>query len=226
MVATDYVARSAKDGYTLLFGTIATTINTTLMPDKAPNVEKDHDADRARRLDPQYPGGQSRARCQRREGPDRARQSRSRTNCSMARPASAADRIWRPNCSSRWPDIKMTGVLYPGSGQTAIDLIAGRIQVMFAPASTVLGLYQGRPRQSAGDDRSQTRERRARSADDRRSGPARLRRRPLVRHPRPGRHAEAGHRHISEATNNALKDPEVLKELETPGPECARRQPG
>src|ERR1700687_2733052 len=41
MVATDYVARSAKDGYTLMFATIATTINITLFPDKAPNVEKD-----------------------------------------------------------------------------------------------------------------------------------------------------------------------------------------
>ena len=38
--------------------------------------------------------------------------------------------------------IKMTGVLYPGSGQTAVDLIAGRIQVMFAPAPTVLGLIK------------------------------------------------------------------------------------
>ena len=41
MVATDYVARSAKDGYTLMFATIATTINMTLMAGKAPNVEKD-----------------------------------------------------------------------------------------------------------------------------------------------------------------------------------------
>ena len=38
--------------------------------------------------------------------------------------------------------VKMTGVLYPGSGQTAVDLIAGRIQVMFAPAPTVLGLIK------------------------------------------------------------------------------------
>ena len=41
MVASDYVARSTKDGYTLLFGTIALTINPTLMPNKGPNVEKD-----------------------------------------------------------------------------------------------------------------------------------------------------------------------------------------
>src|SRR5215831_3138147 len=41
MLATDYVARSPKDGYTLLFATIAATINTTLMPNKGPNFEKD-----------------------------------------------------------------------------------------------------------------------------------------------------------------------------------------
>ena len=38
--------------------------------------------------------------------------------------------------------VKMTGVLYPGSSQTAVDLISGRIQVMFAPAPTVLGLIK------------------------------------------------------------------------------------
>ncbi len=36
----------------------------------------------------------------------------------------------------------MTGVLYPGSAQTALDLISGRIQVMFSPASTVLGFIK------------------------------------------------------------------------------------
>ncbi|MGB8103819.1 MAG: tripartite tricarboxylate transporter substrate-binding protein, partial [Pseudolabrys sp.] len=41
MIATDYVARSAKDGYTLLFATIAATINTTMMPGKGANFEKD-----------------------------------------------------------------------------------------------------------------------------------------------------------------------------------------
>ena len=29
--------------------------------------------------------------------------------------------------------IKMTGVLYPGSAQTVVDLVSGRIQVMFRP---------------------------------------------------------------------------------------------
>ena len=91
--------------------------------------------------------------------------------------------------------VKMTGVLYPGSGQTAVDLIAGRIQVMFAPAPTVLGLIKDGRVKTLGHHRSQALERRARSADDCRSGPARLRRRPVVRHPRPRRPAAAGGRH-------------------------------
>src|SRR5664279_6543676 len=41
MIATEYVARATKDGYTLLLATIAAAINTTLMPDKGPNFEKD-----------------------------------------------------------------------------------------------------------------------------------------------------------------------------------------
>ncbi len=38
LVATEYVSRSAKDGYTLLFATIAAAINTTMMPNKGPNL--------------------------------------------------------------------------------------------------------------------------------------------------------------------------------------------
>ena len=41
MIATDYVARASKDGYTLLLATIAATINTTLMPNKGANFQTD-----------------------------------------------------------------------------------------------------------------------------------------------------------------------------------------
>ena len=41
MIATDYVARASKDGYTLLLATIAATINTTLMPGKGANFQTD-----------------------------------------------------------------------------------------------------------------------------------------------------------------------------------------
>jgi tripartite-type tricarboxylate transporter receptor subunit TctC len=40
MVATDYVARGPRT-ITLLFATIAVTINATLMPGKGPNIERD-----------------------------------------------------------------------------------------------------------------------------------------------------------------------------------------
>src|SRR4051812_41315107 len=39
MIATDFVARAPKDGYTLLLATIAATINTTLMPGKGVNFQ-------------------------------------------------------------------------------------------------------------------------------------------------------------------------------------------
>jgi tripartite-type tricarboxylate transporter receptor subunit TctC len=107
--------------------------------------------------------------------------------------------------------------LYPGSGQTVIDLIAGRIQVMFSPASTVLGFIKdGRVRALATSEAE-----RSRVAPDLPTiaeaglpgyatgvwfgilGPA-------------GTPAAAIEK-ISVATNTALKDPEVLKEFERQG---------
>jgi tripartite-type tricarboxylate transporter receptor subunit TctC len=113
--------------------------------------------------------------------------------------------------------IKMTGVLYPGSAQTVLDLISGRIQVMFSPASTVLGFIRdGRVKALATSEAK-----RASIAPDLPTiseaalpgydtgvwfgilGPAGT--------PRPVIDK------ISRAANNALKDPEVLKELTTQG---------
>jgi len=113
--------------------------------------------------------------------------------------------------------IKMTGVLYPGSGQTAMDLISGRIQVMFSPASTVLGFIKdGRVKALATSEAE-----RSRIAPDLPTvaeaalpgyatgvwfgiiGPA-------------GMPAPVIDR-ISKVTNIALKDPETIKELEQQG---------
>jgi tripartite-type tricarboxylate transporter receptor subunit TctC len=141
MVATDYVARSAKDGYVLMFATIATVINMTMMPAKAPNVEKD--------MTPVTLVG-------------------SIPNILVVNPKSGIDDVKGlialakakpdellygaagigsgPHLATelfkQMAAVKMTGVLYPGSSQTAVDLISGRIQVMFAPAPTVLGLIK------------------------------------------------------------------------------------
>jgi tripartite-type tricarboxylate transporter receptor subunit TctC len=111
----------------------------------------------------------------------------------------------------------MTGVLYPGSGQTVIDLIAGRIQVMFSPASTVLGFIKdGRVRALATSEAE-----RSRVAPDL----------PTIAEAAlpgyatgvwfgilgPAGTPAAVIEKISGATNTALKDPEVLKEFERQG---------
>ena len=75
MIATDYVARSAKDGYTLLFGTIAMTINPILMPNKAPNIEKDMTPIVLVGSIPEHPGRQSGPQRQGRERAHRACQA-------------------------------------------------------------------------------------------------------------------------------------------------------
>ena len=139
MVATNFVARANNDGYTLLMATIAATINTTLMPGKGPDIEKDlvpialigslpeilvvtptlevHSVKDLIALAKQKPGALSYGASGVGSGPHLATE-----------------------LFTQMAGIKMTGVLYPGSAQTVTDLIAGRIQVMFSPASTVLGL--------------------------------------------------------------------------------------
>jgi len=113
--------------------------------------------------------------------------------------------------------IKMTGVLYPGSAQSATDLIAGRIQVMFSPASTVLGFIRAGTVKALATSQAK----RASIAPDLPTiseagldgfdtglwfgilGPAGTPQ-PIIDK-------------ISHATNEALKDSDVLKQLHTQG---------
>ena len=216
MVATDYVARSAKDGYTLLFGTIATTINMTLMPGKAPNVEKDMapivlvgSIPNILVVNPKLGVTDVKGLIAlAKQKPDELLYGAS----GLGSGPHLATELFK-----QMAGIKMTGVLYPGSGQTAIDLISGRIQVMFAPAPTVLGLIKdGRVKALA-----TTEAKRASIAPDLPTiaeaalpgyaaglwfgilGPAGMPQPAIAK--------------LSEATNAALKDPEVRQELERQG---------
>jgi tripartite-type tricarboxylate transporter receptor subunit TctC len=216
MIATDFVARSAKDGYTLLFGTIAMTINPILMPNKAPNVEKD--------LAPIVLVGSipnilvvnpglnvkdvKELIALARQKPDELLYGAA----GLGSGPHIATELFK-----QMAGIKMTGVLYPGSAQTAMDLISGRIQVMFAPASTVLGFMKdGRVKALATSEAK-----RASIAPDL---------------PTIGEAALPGYGtglwfgilgpagtpkpvidKISDAANKALKDPDVVKQLETQG---------
>ena len=141
MVATDYVARSAKDGYTLMFATIATTINMTLLAGNAPNVEKDMTPIALVGSIPNILVVDAKLGVSDVKGlialakqkPDELLYGAS----GLGSGPHLATELFK-----QMAGVKMTGVLYPGSGQTAVDLIAGRIQVIFAPAPTVLGLIK------------------------------------------------------------------------------------
>jgi tripartite-type tricarboxylate transporter receptor subunit TctC len=216
MIATDYVARSARDGYTLLFGTIAMTINPILMPNKAPNIEKDMTPIVLVGSIPNIlvvnPGLNVRDVKElialARQKPDELLYGAA----GLGSGPHVATELFK-----QMAGIRMTGVLYPGSAQTAIDLISGRIQVMFAPASTVLGFIKdGRVKALATSEAK-----RASAAPDLPTiaeaalpgyatglwfgilGPAGVPKHVVDK--------------VSEATNAALKDPGVLKQLETQG---------
>jgi tripartite-type tricarboxylate transporter receptor subunit TctC len=216
MVATDYVARSAKDGYTLMFATIATTINMTLLAGNAPNVEKDMtpialvgSIPNILVVDPKL--GVSDVKgliALAKQKPDELLYGAS----GLGSGPHLATELFK-----QMAGIKMTGVLYPGSGQTAVDLIAGRIQVIFAPAPTVLGLIKdGRVKPLA-----TTEAKRSNIAPDL----------PTVAEAAlpgyaaglwfgilgPGGLPKPVIDKLSEATNAALKDPTVLQGLQSQG---------
>jgi tripartite-type tricarboxylate transporter receptor subunit TctC len=216
MIATDYVARSPKDGYTLLFGTIALTINPILMPTKAPDVEKD--------LAPiVLVGSISNILVVSKD----LKVSSVKELIALAKQKpdellyGAAGLGSGPQMATelfkQMAGIKMAGVLYPGSAQTVMDLVSGRIQVMFSPASTVLGFIKdGRVKALATSEAQRTS-----AAPDLPTiaeaalpgyatglwfgilGPAGTPK-PIIDK-------------ISEAANKALKDPDVLRQLETQG---------
>ena len=224
MVATDYVARSAKDGYTLMFATIATTINMTLLAGKAPNVEKDMtpialvgSIPNILVVNPKL--GVSDVKgliALAKKKPDELLYGAS----GIGSGPHLATELFK-----QMAGVKMTGVLYPGSGQTAVDLIAGRIQAMFAPAPTVLGLIKD----GRGKSLATTEAKRSSVAPDLPTigedalpgyaaglwfgilGPAGL--------PKPVTDKVSG------ATNAALKDPQLLHELQSQGLNAAGGSP-
>src|ERR1035438_9656209 len=224
MVATDYVARSTKDGYTLMFATIATTINMTLLAGNAPNVETDMtpialvgSIPNILVVNPKL--GVSDVKgliALAKDKPDELLYGAS----GIGSGPHLATELFK-----QMAGVKMTGVLYPGSRQTAGPLRAGRIQVMFAPAPTVLGLIKdGRFKALATTEAN-----RSSLAPDLPTigedalpgyaaglwfgilGPAGL--------PKPVIDK------VSEATNAALKDPQLLHELQSQGLNAAGGSP-
>jgi tripartite-type tricarboxylate transporter receptor subunit TctC len=137
-IAAGQVVRAAPDGYTLFLGSVANTINASL--------QRDLPFDFARDLAPVAP-------------------LVSVPNILVLHPSVAAAGVAElvalakrepgslfygssgngtaPHLSGELfnllAGVRMTHVPYPGSAQAVTDLVAGRVGVMFSPASTVLG---------------------------------------------------------------------------------------
>ena len=225
MIATDVVARAPKDGYTLLLATVAATINTTLMPGKGANLEKDlapialvGSSPYILVVNPSVGVNDLKGLIAlAKEKPDLLLYGASGIGSG---PQLTAE-LFR-----KMAGIQMTAVLYPGSAQQLTDLIAGRIHVMFAPASTVLGhIQQGTIKALA-----TTQARRASVVPDL----------PTISEAAipgfdtgiwfgilaPAGTPDAVIGKLSKATNDALKDADVLQQLHRQGLDALGGSPG
>jgi tripartite-type tricarboxylate transporter receptor subunit TctC len=142
-IATGFVAHAPRDGYKLLFGSVATTVNVTLLPNAGFDLVRDlapvallatvpnilvvhpslgvHSLDELRAL------------------------AKSRPNEILFASSGIGT---SPHLSAElfnlMAGIKLVHVPYQGSSQAMTDLIAGRTSVMFSPAPTAISqLHSG-----------------------------------------------------------------------------------
>src|SRR5499426_934494 len=136
-LAADFVAHAPKDGYTLLVGTIANTINAAMAQKMNHDFEKDfapialvatvpnilvvHPSIGVKSVDDLIKLARAK--------PDELSYGSSGAGSALHLSAELFKAM---------TGTKMVHVPYPGSNQAVADLLTGRVQVMFSPASTVL----------------------------------------------------------------------------------------
>lgn len=224
LVATDYVARSANDGYTLMFATIATTINMTMMAGKAPDVDKDMTPIAEVGAIPNIVVVNPKLGVSDLKGLIALAKEKPDELLYGAAGLGSGPHL-ATELFKQMAGVKMTGVLYPGSGQTAVDLIAGRIQVMFAPAPTVLGLIKDgrvKPLATTGTTRASVLPDLPTIAESGLPGYSASLWFGIIG---PGGMPKPVVAKLSDAINTALKDPEVLHGLQSQGLTAASGSP-
>ncbi len=140
-IATEYVARAPKDGYTLLMATVANTVNSSMMPHLAFNFQKDLAPVTLVTAVPillaANPGlgihtvRELIALAKAKPEPILFGSSGTGTGAHLA-----------GELFNTMAGVKLVHVPYPGSAQALTDLIAGRISLMFSAASTTLPYVQ------------------------------------------------------------------------------------
>ena len=136
-IATEAVARAPADGYTLLMGTVANTINHGLYPDLRFNFATD--------LAPIALVGTVPNLLVVHPSLD-AKTVAELIAAAKAKPGTltyaSSGNGTSPHLSgelfSEMAGVKLVHVPYKGSSQAVVDLVAGRVSLMFSPASTVL----------------------------------------------------------------------------------------
>jgi tripartite-type tricarboxylate transporter receptor subunit TctC len=136
-IATEAVARAAKDGYTLFVGTVANTINVSLAPNTSFDFQKDlapialvstlpnvlvvHPSTGARTV------------------PELVALAKAKPGeLSFASSGVGTSPHLSGELFNVMAGVKLVHVPYQGSAQAVTDLLAGRTAAMFSPASTVL----------------------------------------------------------------------------------------
>jgi len=136
-IAAEYVARAEKDGYTLFLGTAANAINATLTPNLTFDFAKDFAPVALITALPNilvvHPSLGVRS------VPELIALAKSKPGEIFFGSSGIGT---APHLSGELFNVmagtKLVHVPYQGSAQAATDLLSGRIQVMFSPASTVL----------------------------------------------------------------------------------------
>jgi tripartite-type tricarboxylate transporter receptor subunit TctC len=138
-LAAEFVARAPKDGYTLLMGTVANTINASIsklsfdfakdlapiaLVTTVPNILVVHPSTGIRTVPELIAAA-------------RAKSEKSEPMMFGSSGVASALHVYG-ELFNVVAGIKMTHVPYAGSAQSLTDLLAGRISVMFQPAPTVM----------------------------------------------------------------------------------------
>src|SRR5262245_26364275 len=136
-IATEAVARAPADGYTLLMGTVANTINQSLYPDLRFNFATDlapiASVGTVPNLLVVHPSVEVKSVAE-------------LITLAKAKPGTltfaSSGNGTSPHLSGElfgeMAGVKLVHVPYKGSSQAVVDLVAGRVSLMFSPASTVL----------------------------------------------------------------------------------------
>src|SRR5262249_4542170 len=140
-IAAEFVARAAKDGYTLFLSTLSIVTAQAMRPD--PNFDLVRDFAPISLLT----SGAVVLVVHPRSNPNgvagliaRAKQKPGEVLCANAGVGSLPH--FSGELFAQRAHIKLTHVPYPGSPQAVNDLLGGRVTMFFSPASTVIGQIQ------------------------------------------------------------------------------------